>query len=82
MAQSLTEKVIELQRLRQSQPFYPDPIRSHDGMDINPYTDVVETCGYDFKQNVADATKEAFMQDLEDDQELQRLYRKDSEKIR
>jgi hypothetical protein len=37
-------------------------------MDVNCRTGVVESCGYEFKQAVAEGVQEAFQEDLEDEQ--------------
>ena len=57
---TLTDKV---------QRFREDPIKSHDGMDIDSRSGVVETNGYGYKLDVAEDVIEAFEQDLEDDRE-------------
>ena len=49
--------------------FHDDPIKSHDGMDIDSRSGVVETTGYGYKLEVAEDVIEAFEQDLEDDRE-------------
>ena len=49
--------------------FREDPIKSHDGMDIDSRSGVVETTGYGYKLDVAEDVIEAFEQDLEDDRE-------------
>lgn len=49
--------------------FHDDPIKSHDGMDIDSKSGVVETTGYGYKLEVAEDVIEAFEQDLEDDRE-------------
>lgn len=41
-----------------------DPIKSHDGMDIDCRSGVVETAGYGFKQEVAQDVIEAFEFDV------------------
>lgn len=49
--------------------FCEDPIKSHDGMDVDSRSGVVETSGYEFKQDVAEDVIRAFEQDIEDDRQ-------------
>lgn len=44
----------ELRDAARAQEASRDPFGSHDGMDIDPHTAVVETCGYGFRNEVAE----------------------------
>lgn len=46
-----------------------DPIKSHDGMDMDPHSAVVETSGYGYKLEVAEDVVEAFREDLDDERD-------------
>ena len=58
-----------------------DPYGSHDGMDIDPHTAVVETCGYGFRNEVAESVREAFFEDLEDDRQIDQSRREEGWEI-
>lgn len=60
---------------RKAQEMSRDPFGSHDGMDIDPRTAVVETCGYGYRNEVADDVREAFREDIEDDQQINQMKR-------
>lgn len=53
-----------------------DPIKSHDGMDIDSHSAVTESTGYEFKQAVAADVIAAFEQDIKNNQATlpERLY--------
>ena len=58
-----------------------DPYGSHDGMDIDPHTAVVETCGYGFRNEIAESVLEAFLEDLEDDRQIDQIRREECQEI-
>lgn len=47
-------------------------IRSHDGMDVDPSSGVVEASGYGYRNEVLEADREAFERGLENQQTTQR----------
>ena len=49
-----------------------DPIKSHDGMDVNPFSAIVETTGYDFRNDVLQETRSAFEQGMENQRTTRR----------
>lgn len=68
----------ELRDAARAQEASRDPFGSHDGMDIDPHTAVVETCGYGFRNEVAENVREAFLEDLEDDRQINQIRQDES----
>lgn len=66
---------------RKVQDMSRDPFGSHDGMDIDPRTAVVETCGYGYRNEVADDIREAFREDIEDDQQINQMKRDEEKEL-
>lgn len=66
---------------RKVQDMSCDPFGSHDGMDIDPRTAVVETCGYGYRNEVADDIREAFREDIEDDQQINQMKRDEEKEL-
>lgn len=65
-----TDKAAKMEREMRERQLAEDPIKSHDGMDIDPHTAVVESCGYGYRNEVAEDVREAFRQDMDDDREI------------
>lgn len=51
-----------------------DPIKSHDGMDVNPFSAVVESTGYDFRNDVLEDVRTAFEQGMENQRTTKRSH--------
>ena len=66
---------------RKVQDMSRDPFGSHDGMDIDPRSAVVETCGYGYRNEVADDIREAFREDIEDDQQINQMKRDEEKEL-
>ena len=76
-----TDAAAKMEReMRERQAALEDPIKSHDGMDIDPHTAVVESCGYGYRNEVAEDVREAFRQDIDDDQEI-RTERQEADQL-
>ena len=71
----------ELRDAARAQEASREPFGSHDGMDIDPHTAVVETCGYGFRNEVAENVREAFLEDLEDDRQINQIRQDESQGI-
>lgn len=71
----------QIDAARKVQDMSRDPFGSHDGMDIDPRTAVVETCGYGYRNEVADDIREAFREDIEDDQQINQMKRDEEKEL-
>lgn len=76
---SLAMRAKELRDMVRTQEASRDPFGSHDGMDIDPHSAVVESSGYGYRNEVCDDVREAFRQDIEDDQQINELKRENYE---
>ena len=79
MSYGFKEIMRQIDDARKVQDMSRDPFGSHDGMDIDPRTAVVETCGYGYRNEVCDDVREAFRQDMEDEQQINELKRENYE---
>lgn len=79
MSYGFKEIMRQIDDARKVQDMSRDPFGSHDGMDIDPHTAVVETCGYGYRNEVCDDVREAFRQDIEDEQQINELKRENYE---
>ena len=79
MSYGFKEIMRQIDDARKVQDMSRDPFGSHDGMDIDPRTAVVETCGYGYRNEVCDDVREAFRQDIEDEQQINELKRENYE---
>lgn len=79
MSYGFKEIIRQIDDARKVQDMSRDPFGSHDGMDIDPRTAVVETCGYGYRNEVCDDVREAFRQDIEDEQQINELKRENYE---
>ena len=79
MSYGFKEIMRQIDDARKVQDMSRDPFGSHDGMDIDPRTAVVETCGYGYRHEVCDEVREAFRQDIEDEQQINELKRENYE---
>lgn len=77
----LAQKEKELRDAIRAQEQSKDPFKSHDSMDINPYTGVVETTGYEFRNEVSEDVHEDFQQDLEDERQINDQRQQEYEQI-
>ncbi len=77
----LAQKEKELRDAIRAQEQSKDPFKSHDSMDINPYTGVVETTGYEFRNEVSEDVREDFQQDLEDERQINDQRQQEYEQI-
>lgn len=77
----LAQKEKELRDAVRAQEQAKDPFKSHDSMDINPFTGVVETTGYEFRNEVAEDVREDFQWDLEDERQINDQRQQENEQI-
>lgn len=78
----LAQKEKELRDAIRAQEQSKDPFKSHDSMDIDPYTGVVETTGYGYCDEVSEDVREDFRDDLEDDLQINQEKREENELCR
>lgn len=78
---ALAQKEKELRDAVRAQEQAKDPFKSHDSMDINPYTGVVETTGYEFRNEVSEDVREDFLNDLEDNRQIEQQRQQENEQI-
>lgn len=81
MSYGFKEIMRQIDDARKVQDMSRDPFGSHDGMDIDPRTAVVETCGYGYRNEVADDIREAFREDIEDDQQINQMKRDEEKEL-
>lgn len=81
MSYGFKDIVRQIDDARKVQDMSRDPFGSHDGMDIDPRTAVVETCGYGYRNEVADDIREAFREDIEDDQQINQMKRDEDREL-
>lgn len=81
MSYGFKDIVRQIDDARKVQDMSRDPFGSHDGMDIDPRTTVVETCGYGYRNEVCDDVREAFRQDIEDEQQINQMKRDEDREL-
>ena len=78
---ALAQKEKELRDAVRAQKQAKDPFKSHDSMDINPYTGVVETTGYELRNEVSEDVRKDFLNDLEDNRQIEQQRQQENEQI-